>query len=222
MTQSQDRCECGDRLASECPGAWEQGCDLGANEAHVRVAPESAEFALKLALSQPTSAQPVAEPAAWRKAAEAWAKSLGTHLSPSDDPTEAIRAIIERDRALRPSAQHAAQPVAQEPFLHAVVSKRAPIIDKAIRRLDVAQEYADKCSETYPGVEIIPLYAAPVAQPVPQAEPVRQPLTYDQIVDALVDGAGLNLAYRSYEDDMKFARAIERAHGINNGTEGTQ
>lgn len=43
------------------------------------------------------------------------------------------------------------------------------------------------------------------------------PLTYDQIVDALVDDAGLNLAFRSYEDDMKFARAIERAHGIKAG-----
>ena len=52
------------------------------------------------------------------------------------------------------------QPVAGEPVWYAVTSKQAPIIDKAIRRLDVAQEYADKCSETYPGVEVIPLYTA--------------------------------------------------------------
>jgi hypothetical protein len=33
------RCPCGDRLASECPGAWEQGCDLGANAKHAQPAP---------------------------------------------------------------------------------------------------------------------------------------------------------------------------------------
>lgn len=35
-------CPCGDRFASQCPGAWEPGCDLGNNEAHVRVAAEQA------------------------------------------------------------------------------------------------------------------------------------------------------------------------------------
>ena len=30
-------CQCGVRLAAGCPGAREQGCDLGANEAHVEV-----------------------------------------------------------------------------------------------------------------------------------------------------------------------------------------
>lgn len=29
-------CYCGDRPRTECPGEWEPGCDLGANEAHVR------------------------------------------------------------------------------------------------------------------------------------------------------------------------------------------
>jgi hypothetical protein len=32
------RCPCGDRAAAACPGEWEPGCDLGANEKHVRVA----------------------------------------------------------------------------------------------------------------------------------------------------------------------------------------
>jgi hypothetical protein len=40
-------------------------------------------------------------------------------------------------------------PVMPEPFWHAVVSRTAPIIDKAIRRADVAQEYADKAEENY-------------------------------------------------------------------------
>ena len=29
---------CKDRPASECPGKWEQGCDLGANEKYAAVA----------------------------------------------------------------------------------------------------------------------------------------------------------------------------------------
>lgn len=30
-------CICKDRAVSACPGEWEQGCDLGNNEAYVRV-----------------------------------------------------------------------------------------------------------------------------------------------------------------------------------------
>jgi hypothetical protein len=30
-------CLCKDRPELQCPGQWEPGCDLGANEAHVRV-----------------------------------------------------------------------------------------------------------------------------------------------------------------------------------------
>ena len=37
---AEQRCACGDRPASQCPGEWEPGCDLGANEKHARVAPE--------------------------------------------------------------------------------------------------------------------------------------------------------------------------------------
>lgn len=36
-------------------------------------------------------------------AAEAWASSVGTALSPEDDPTEAIRAIVQAVRAAAPS-----------------------------------------------------------------------------------------------------------------------
>ena len=32
-----EQCQCGDRPAAECPGEWEPGCDLGANDAHVKV-----------------------------------------------------------------------------------------------------------------------------------------------------------------------------------------
>lgn len=31
------RCACGDREAAACPGQWEPGCDLGANEKYVKV-----------------------------------------------------------------------------------------------------------------------------------------------------------------------------------------
>jgi hypothetical protein len=41
-----------------------------------------------------------------------------------------------------------------EPFWHAVVSKFEPVINKAIRRADVAEEYA----QGYKGAEVIPLH----------------------------------------------------------------
>ena len=47
-----------------------------------------------------------------------------------------------------------------EPFWHAVISQRAPVVDKAVRRRDVADEYAEKCGEYYPGVEVVPLVPA--------------------------------------------------------------
>lgn len=37
------RCACGEMLLVQCPGEWEPGCDLGANEAHVRVGEGPAE-----------------------------------------------------------------------------------------------------------------------------------------------------------------------------------
>lgn len=49
------KCHCGDRAADQCPGEWEPGCDLGANEAHVRVAPPEAEAALAAALARPAA-----------------------------------------------------------------------------------------------------------------------------------------------------------------------
>lgn len=52
-TLTQAPCQCGDRAATECPGEWEPGCDLGANEAHVRVAPTAAGDALAAALATP-------------------------------------------------------------------------------------------------------------------------------------------------------------------------
>jgi len=55
-----------------------------------------------------------------------------------------------------------------EPLWYAVMSETAPIINKAIRSEDVANEYADKCRETYSGVEVIALFAHP---PVPTAQP---------------------------------------------------
>lgn len=36
------KCSCGDRPLVDCPGEFEQGCDLGANAAFVRVAPDIA------------------------------------------------------------------------------------------------------------------------------------------------------------------------------------
>ena len=35
---AEQKCPCGDRPADQCPGEWEPGCDLGANERYVKVA----------------------------------------------------------------------------------------------------------------------------------------------------------------------------------------
>lgn len=54
-----------------------------------------------------------------------------------------------------------------EAFWHAVVSESCPVINKAIRREDVAEEYASKCrDEGYRDIEVVPLYrATPSALP---------------------------------------------------------
>ncbi|MEN9885566.1 MAG: hypothetical protein RL758_144 [Pseudomonadota bacterium] len=68
------------------------------------------------------------------------------------------------------------QPKAAEgdaPAWYAVTSLRAPTIDKVIRRLDVAEEYADKQREVWPDVEVVPLYT----RSAPKAQPKGMPLT---------------------------------------------
>lgn len=43
-------CECRARLAGDCPGTWEPGCDMGSNEAHAASAPAEAGEQLDAAL----------------------------------------------------------------------------------------------------------------------------------------------------------------------------
>jgi hypothetical protein len=105
----------------------------------------------------------------------------------------------------------AAQPVAGEPVWYAVTSKQAPIIDKAIRRLDVAQEYADKCSETYQGVEVIPLYTA---APAPVG---LVPLTAAQVSAIVVDSGYDMVTAKERADFINGIRHGEHAHGIKAG-----
>ena len=38
---AEQKCPCGDRPADQCPGEWEPGCDLGANEKHAKVAEQA-------------------------------------------------------------------------------------------------------------------------------------------------------------------------------------
>lgn len=130
-------------------------------------------------------------------------------------------------------------PEGAEPFWHAVVSKRAPVIDKAIRREDVASEYADKCRDNYPDatdIEVVPLYRA---APAPQAAPcvvdgvlysrsvvkrlaVQMGLVQEapvaltrQQVKALMQEAGYDQAGPSARADfISGVRHAEQAHGI--------
>ena len=51
-THAAHRCKCGDRALADCPGEWEQGCDLGNNPKYARVYHMTAveQAALKRAL----------------------------------------------------------------------------------------------------------------------------------------------------------------------------
>lgn len=71
------------------------------------------------------------------------------------------KGAIEYCQTMLSAAPTPAERVEQEPFWYAVISDIAPVINKAIRSLDVAQEYAEKCSTNYQGVRVVPLYATP-------------------------------------------------------------
>lgn len=76
-----------------------------------------------------------------------------------DKAAEAIRKI-ELDVAVREFAAALSQRPA-EPFWYAVVSRKDPVVNKAVRRADVAEEYAQRCrANGYTGVEVVPLYTA--------------------------------------------------------------
>lgn len=86
-----------------------------------------------------------------------WASENGLEdcdMCKIDDFVKVVRAI---ESAL---LQKLAAGVSVEPAWYAVMSSEAPIVNKAIHSEEVAQEYADKCSETYPGVKVVPLYTA--------------------------------------------------------------
>lgn len=46
VEEGKDRCSCGERQRAECPGEWEQGCDLGSNPDFVGVAEEDEQESL--------------------------------------------------------------------------------------------------------------------------------------------------------------------------------
>ena len=82
-----------------------------------------------------------------------------THYSPA--PMRAVKGwsfTFEQLQALIAEYEKAA---GSEPFWYAVVSDEAPVVNKAIRSLEVAEEYAAKSSDVYPGVHVVPLYARP-------------------------------------------------------------
>jgi hypothetical protein len=114
------------------------------------------------------------------------------------------------DESMPPNTMKFVQPApVQEAFWHAVVSKQAPVVDKAIRRLDVADEYAAQCRPHYPGVEVVPLYRA-----TPPASQPAVPLTDEQILEIKAQFVW-TLDFQFTE----FARAIEAAHGITDAPE---
>ena len=74
-------CKCGTRLWHECPGAWEPGCDLGANEAHAKLhEPQEPVAWINAARDVLTS-----HPESWGREDEDW-QALYTHPTPQRQP----------------------------------------------------------------------------------------------------------------------------------------
>lgn len=84
-----DACPCGDRDSSACPGQWEPGCDLGANDAHAVPAPPEAAEALRVAMQTGPAPEDAPEDAERR---------FGPITS---DPADAERNIREKEDAER-------------------------------------------------------------------------------------------------------------------------
>ena len=45
---TKELCMCKDRKLVDCPGEWEPGCDLGANEKHTQVAECKCSFRVRM------------------------------------------------------------------------------------------------------------------------------------------------------------------------------
>lgn len=118
-------------------------------------------------------------------------------------------AKLVRDETLQArAALHPKQE--QEPLWYAVMSKEAPVINKAMRREDVAQEYADKCRETYPGVEVVPLFAAHVQQ-----EPIAWAVSAEiENVRKVGGPVKMWLQRADYTDVALFAAPVQQAGDI--------
>lgn len=97
-------------------------------------------------------------------------------------------------------------PAMPEPFWHAVVSRTAPIIDKAIRRADVAQEYADKAEENYGHVVDIEVKQLFTADQLAARDAQWQEM-YGPVVVALVDVMFRHVQFANKQDYAERARA---------------
>lgn len=74
------KCPCGDRQAADCPGQWEPGCDLGANE----------KFALRVSAEQALRRP---EPSARRMTEEEVEAIVQQHYSPDISPADWARDV---------------------------------------------------------------------------------------------------------------------------------
>lgn len=147
-----------------------------------------------------------------------WRPPLGPSASPLLDKIDQLRA--ERDTAIAAALAADHRPMAQaeaggaEPFWHAVVSKSHPIIDKAIRRHDVALDYAWKASKNYPDardIEVVPLYRT--SQPMN-----RDPLTDAQWLKKWTGFTGLRVKPGEDRDWLLgILRFAERTLGFSRG-----
>lgn len=205
-TLTQSPCQCGDRAASECPGEWEPGCDLGANEAHVRVAPKGAEDALAAALAAPVEK---AAPSAAQSALDQIELMLG-----GCDAIEVVRSAL--------SAQQAAQPVA--PVKHGLTPDAQPVAGEPAGRLHADGYFTWHRRDGYVLDRRLPcdFYLTPAAPSpvglVPLVERARELLS----ACAPLTTAEPSLLYEQIKGFLADSKAAIAAHGIKAGKDGAK
>lgn len=197
LAQPAAMCACKDRPASDCPGEWEPGCDLGANAAHVVVAQPAA------------SGEPVARGAAYGDALRWTIKACGAVQRDDgvwfgDTAAAKLARVLSEGATAQPAPAPAASGEPAEPFGY-VITHNFPEGHAYRYSFYTPKSIGTAYRDT--ALSITPVFAT--AQPAP----ALVPLTHGQIVEAL-DKAGCPLAYMDYDTDIKIARAIEAAHGI--------
>ena len=216
---AEQKCPCGDRPADQCPGEWEPGCDLGANEKHAKVATADASLgaaieAIDAALAE--QAQPTSE-AGWlhrldMEKSEAWMAGYAQGLKRAAEQAQpvAYRHLHEDGWEYydAPTADDCAecQPLYTTP--------PAPVAPPGWRMVpeeptEAMLSAAQSAWLRDPARKTTTMYRAMLAA-TPPAPVVPQPLTDEQIM-CIFDDAVPDYVDVTDAEMIDFARAVEAA-----------